>query len=185
MCLQITSGSVRLVLQESKALVSEWKEPQGRNISVAACNHTQVVLAVGRALYYLQILAGELKQIRYDVDIHTHGIDSVSAYWYFQAIFDLHWWIGDLPSDNLLYCKHCWSRSYCKHLESCIIQLPRALCLWYLPHISIYIIEFSMFGDLLVWNYTYSPSWWELDQDHSHVCVKSVKLPPAARLSLA
>lgn len=63
-CLQITSGSVRLVLQDSKALVSEWKEPQGRNISVAACNHTQVVLAVGRALYYLQILAGELKQIR-------------------------------------------------------------------------------------------------------------------------
>uniref|UniRef100_A0A3Q0T3F5 DNA damage-binding protein 1 n=1 Tax=Amphilophus citrinellus TaxID=61819 RepID=A0A3Q0T3F5_AMPCI len=61
--IQITSGSVRLVLQDSKALVSEWKEPQGRNISVAACNHTQVVLAVGRALYYLQILAGELKQI--------------------------------------------------------------------------------------------------------------------------
>lgn len=61
---QITSGSVRLVVQDSKALVSEWKEPQGKNISVAACNHTQVVLAVGRALYYLQILAGELKQIR-------------------------------------------------------------------------------------------------------------------------
>ncbi|KAF0042889.1 hypothetical protein F2P81_004226 [Scophthalmus maximus] len=61
--IQITSGSVRLVLQDSKALVSEWKEPQGRNISVAACNHTQVVLAVGRSLYYLQILAGELKQI--------------------------------------------------------------------------------------------------------------------------
>ncbi|KAM9825322.1 DNA damage-binding protein 1 [Syngnathus typhle] len=61
--IQITSGSVRLVLQDNKALVSEWKEPQGRNISVAACNHTQVVLAVGRALYYLQILAGELKQI--------------------------------------------------------------------------------------------------------------------------
>ncbi|MEQ2314851.1 DNA damage-binding protein 1 [Ameca splendens] len=65
--IQITSGSVRLVLQDSKALVSEWKEPQGKNISVAACNHTQVVLAVGRALYYLQILAGELKQIRWDV----------------------------------------------------------------------------------------------------------------------
>ncbi|XP_069021721.1 DNA damage-binding protein 1 [Embiotoca jacksoni] len=61
--IQITSGSVRLVLQDSKVLVSEWKEPQGRNISVAACNHTQVVLAVGRVLYYLQILAGELKQI--------------------------------------------------------------------------------------------------------------------------
>ena len=62
---QITSGSVRLVTQESKSLVSEWKEPQGRNISVAACNSTQVVLAVGRVLYYLQILTGELKQIRY------------------------------------------------------------------------------------------------------------------------
>lgn len=64
---QITSGSVRLVTQDSKALISEWKEPQGRNISVAACNSTQVVLAVGRVLYYLQILSGELKQIRYSV----------------------------------------------------------------------------------------------------------------------
>ncbi|MCI4379536.1 hypothetical protein PGIGA_G00229460 [Pangasianodon gigas] len=61
--IQITSGSVRLVTQDSKALISEWKEPQGRNISVAACNSTQVVLAVGRVLYYLQILSGELKQI--------------------------------------------------------------------------------------------------------------------------
>uniref|UniRef100_A0A673XZB6 DNA damage-binding protein 1 n=1 Tax=Salmo trutta TaxID=8032 RepID=A0A673XZB6_SALTR len=61
--IQITSGGVRLVMQDSKALVSEWKEPQGRNISVAACNSSQVVLAVGRALYYLQILSGELKQI--------------------------------------------------------------------------------------------------------------------------
>uniref|UniRef100_A0A8B9LMR6 DNA damage-binding protein 1 n=1 Tax=Astyanax mexicanus TaxID=7994 RepID=A0A8B9LMR6_ASTMX len=68
--IQITSGSVRLVTQDSKALVSEWKEPQGRNISVAACNSTQVVLAVGRVLYYLQILGGELKQIRY-APIHT------------------------------------------------------------------------------------------------------------------
>ncbi|TTN17659.1 DNA damage-binding protein 1 [Bagarius yarrelli] len=61
--IQITSGSVRLVTQDSKALISEWKEPQGRNISVAACNSTQVVLAVGRVLYYLQILSGELNQI--------------------------------------------------------------------------------------------------------------------------
>ncbi|XP_056322412.1 DNA damage-binding protein 1 isoform X1 [Danio aesculapii] len=61
--IQITSVSVRLVTQDSKALVSEWKEPQGRNISVASCNNTQVVLAVGRVLYYLQILSGELKQI--------------------------------------------------------------------------------------------------------------------------
>ncbi|KAG5839933.1 hypothetical protein ANANG_G00210560 [Anguilla anguilla] len=63
--IQITSGSVRLVMQETKALVSEWKEPQGRNISVAACNSTQVVLAVGRVLYYLEIHRGELKQISF------------------------------------------------------------------------------------------------------------------------
>ncbi|XP_036390837.1 DNA damage-binding protein 1 [Megalops cyprinoides] len=61
--IQITSGSVRLVMQDTKALASEWKEPQGRNISVAACNATQVVLAVGRVLYYLEIHRGELKQI--------------------------------------------------------------------------------------------------------------------------
>ncbi|XP_051580476.1 DNA damage-binding protein 1-like [Myxocyprinus asiaticus] len=61
--IQITSVSVRLVTQDSKSLVSEWKEPQGRNISVASCNSTQVVIAVGRVLYYLQILTGELKQM--------------------------------------------------------------------------------------------------------------------------
>uniref|UniRef100_A0A8B9LRT9 DNA damage-binding protein 1 n=1 Tax=Astyanax mexicanus TaxID=7994 RepID=A0A8B9LRT9_ASTMX len=71
--IQITSGSVRLVTQDSKALVSEWKEPQGRNISVAACNSTQVVLAVGRVLYYLQILGGELKQISIlELERHVH-----------------------------------------------------------------------------------------------------------------
>uniref|UniRef100_A0A4W4DSG3 DNA damage-binding protein 1 n=1 Tax=Electrophorus electricus TaxID=8005 RepID=A0A4W4DSG3_ELEEL len=53
--IQITSGSVRLVTQDNKTLVSEWKEPQGRNISVAACNSTQVVLAVGRELCKLEM----------------------------------------------------------------------------------------------------------------------------------
>lgn len=55
---------MRLVSQEPKALVSEWKEPQGKNISVASCNSSQVVVAVGRALYYLQIHPQELQQIR-------------------------------------------------------------------------------------------------------------------------
>ncbi|XP_058858096.1 DNA damage-binding protein 1-like isoform X2 [Acipenser ruthenus] len=61
--IQITSGSVRLVTQESKALMSEWKEPNGKNISVASCNSSQVVVAVGRVLCYLEIQCGELKQI--------------------------------------------------------------------------------------------------------------------------
>lgn len=55
---------MRLVSQEPKALVSEWKEPQGKNISVASCNSNQVVVAVGRSLYYLQIHPKELLQIR-------------------------------------------------------------------------------------------------------------------------
>uniref|UniRef100_A0A8D3ABC7 DNA damage-binding protein 1 n=1 Tax=Scophthalmus maximus TaxID=52904 RepID=A0A8D3ABC7_SCOMX len=84
--IQITSGSVRLVLQDSKALVSEWKEPQGRNISVAACNHTQVVLAVGRSLYYLQILAGELKQIRLDGHTHTYTHTHKYKYMYTHSL---------------------------------------------------------------------------------------------------
>lgn len=62
---QITSASVRLVSQEPKALVSEWKEPNGKNISVASCNSNQVVVAVGRALYYLEIRPQELRQIRW------------------------------------------------------------------------------------------------------------------------
>uniref|UniRef100_A0A8B9NN81 DNA damage-binding protein 1 n=1 Tax=Accipiter nisus TaxID=211598 RepID=A0A8B9NN81_9AVES len=61
--IQITSASVRLVSQEPKALVSEWKEPNGKNISVASCNSNQVVVAVGRALYYLEIRPQELRQI--------------------------------------------------------------------------------------------------------------------------
>nr|XP_020647984.1 DNA damage-binding protein 1 isoform X3 [Pogona vitticeps] len=61
--IQITSASVRLVSQEPKALVSEWKEPNRKNISVASCNSCQVVVAVGRVLYYLEIHPRELKQI--------------------------------------------------------------------------------------------------------------------------
>ncbi|CAN0264375.1 unnamed protein product [Lampetra planeri] len=62
--IQITCGSVRLVDHKSKALVSEWKEPSGKNISVASCNSAQVVCAVGRMLFYLDISAGQLKQVR-------------------------------------------------------------------------------------------------------------------------
>ncbi|XP_053576428.1 DNA damage-binding protein 1 [Bombina bombina] len=63
--IQITSASVRLVSQDPQSLVSEWKEPQGRKVSVCSCNSRQVLLAVGRVLYYLEILAGELRQISF------------------------------------------------------------------------------------------------------------------------
>ena len=43
---------------------SEWQSPSGRNISVVACNPTQVVAAVGCDIYCLEILAGNLVQSR-------------------------------------------------------------------------------------------------------------------------
>ncbi|KAG8438196.1 hypothetical protein GDO86_008764 [Hymenochirus boettgeri] len=61
--IQITSASVRLVSQDPQSLVSEWKEPQERKVSVCSCNSRQVLLAVGRVLYYLEIHPGELRQI--------------------------------------------------------------------------------------------------------------------------
>uniref|UniRef100_A0A8C4R1E9 DNA damage-binding protein 1 n=1 Tax=Eptatretus burgeri TaxID=7764 RepID=A0A8C4R1E9_EPTBU len=61
--IQITSASIRLVRQSSKALVSEWKEVNGKNISVASCNLRQVVCAVGRLLYYLEIKPQQLQKI--------------------------------------------------------------------------------------------------------------------------
>ncbi|XP_014678579.1 PREDICTED: DNA damage-binding protein 1-like [Priapulus caudatus] len=61
--IQITAASVRLVSCETKALVSEWRHPATKNISVATCNSCQVMCAVGSELYYLEIYPNELKQI--------------------------------------------------------------------------------------------------------------------------
>ena len=65
--LQITSASIRLVSRETRELVNEWLPPGGGNISVATCNGHQVVCAVGKQLYYVQINSGELKQARYSL----------------------------------------------------------------------------------------------------------------------
>ena len=45
-------------------LYSEWFPPDGRVISTAACNVSQVVVAVGCDLYYLEVKPGELIQTR-------------------------------------------------------------------------------------------------------------------------
>lgn len=50
-------------------LYSEWLPPDGRGISTATCNTSQVVVAVGCDLYYLEVKPGppgELIQIRSD-----------------------------------------------------------------------------------------------------------------------
>ena len=45
-------------------VVSEWRHPCNKNISVAACNMEQVVTAVGCEVFYLELAVGEIKQIR-------------------------------------------------------------------------------------------------------------------------
>ncbi|XP_063400808.1 DNA damage-binding protein 1-like [Mytilus trossulus] len=61
--LQVTQSAVRLINTESRALVSEWKHPSMKNISLASCNISQVIIAVGSELFLLNILPGEVRQI--------------------------------------------------------------------------------------------------------------------------
>ncbi|ELU03057.1 hypothetical protein CAPTEDRAFT_148808 [Capitella teleta] len=58
--LQITAASVRLVDPRTKKLLSEWRPPSGKNLSVAGCNHCQVVCAVSREVFCLDIQQGAL-----------------------------------------------------------------------------------------------------------------------------
>jgi uncharacterized membrane protein YkgB len=43
---------------------SKWVPPDGNNISNVACNSSQVVVAVGRNLYYLEIGQESLELVR-------------------------------------------------------------------------------------------------------------------------
>ena len=42
---------------------SKWEPPSGKNISTASCNSVQVIVAVGRELYYLEIQPDGLKLV--------------------------------------------------------------------------------------------------------------------------
>ena len=61
---QITALSCRLVNVETKKLVSEWRSPSGKNISVANCNGSQIVCATGKEVFLIEINSGDLKQVR-------------------------------------------------------------------------------------------------------------------------
>ncbi|CAL8110980.1 unnamed protein product [Orchesella dallaii] len=52
---QVTSAGIRLVDASSKTLLSEWKTPSGKGISVVAGNTNQIVCAAGSELYYVEI----------------------------------------------------------------------------------------------------------------------------------
>uniref|UniRef100_T1J441 DNA damage-binding protein 1 n=1 Tax=Strigamia maritima TaxID=126957 RepID=T1J441_STRMM len=60
---QVTAASVRLVSDETKQLLDEWRPPGAKNISVVSCNTCQIVCAVGSALFYLEISAGSISML--------------------------------------------------------------------------------------------------------------------------
>ncbi|XP_071453607.1 DNA damage-binding protein 1 [Hetaerina americana] len=57
---QVTPLTARLISTDTKLLLSEWKPPLEKTISVVACNTCQVLCASGSDLYYLEICEGEL-----------------------------------------------------------------------------------------------------------------------------
>ncbi|CAK8675984.1 unnamed protein product [Clavelina lepadiformis] len=63
--LQITECSVRLLSCSERKCVFEWKPKDDRHISVATCNHSQILLAVGNLLYYLEIKLGEVEECQH------------------------------------------------------------------------------------------------------------------------
>uniref|UniRef100_W5LV61 DNA damage-binding protein 1 n=1 Tax=Lepisosteus oculatus TaxID=7918 RepID=W5LV61_LEPOC len=128
--IQITSGSVRLVTQDSKALASEWQEPRGRNISVAACNAGQVVLAVGRVLYYLEIHRGELKQIRtqgLQTSVGHLGMSS-SGVGGQEMQLSGHFILSDQKATGLY--RKCWWRLKKKGYKAFLLEQIELLAKW-------------------------------------------------------
>lgn len=59
---QLTPTCARLVHVEEKRLVSEWRPPAPKTISVVACNGWQAVCAAGSELFYLEIVDDQIFQ---------------------------------------------------------------------------------------------------------------------------
>lgn len=59
----MTPLTARLVCTNNRTLISEWKPPNDKRISVVTCNTTQLVCASASEVYYLEIKAGHLEQI--------------------------------------------------------------------------------------------------------------------------
>lgn len=53
--IQVTSEGVRLVSSESKEVVDEWKPPGGKHISVCGTNASQILVACGSVIFYLEV----------------------------------------------------------------------------------------------------------------------------------
>ncbi|RDD41784.1 DNA damage-binding protein 1 [Trichoplax sp. H2] len=60
---QISNESVRLAGCDGRGLLQEWKPPNGKTISKSTAGNTQIMVASGCELFYLEIGEGELKQV--------------------------------------------------------------------------------------------------------------------------
>ncbi|KAI8780683.1 DNA damage-binding protein 1 [Biomphalaria glabrata] len=56
---QITQASMRLISCSPGGLAEEWFHPEGKKISLACCNNSQVVIAAGSQLFYFEIESGK------------------------------------------------------------------------------------------------------------------------------
>ena len=61
--IQVTEESARLINCITKSLVCEWKHPGGKNISVATCQTHQMLLAIGKEVFYIEIEEGNFHQV--------------------------------------------------------------------------------------------------------------------------
>ena len=49
--------------------ISEWRHPGGKNISVATAKSRQIVAAVGKEVFYIEIKDKNLEQIRFFIKL--------------------------------------------------------------------------------------------------------------------
>jgi DNA damage-binding protein 1 len=61
--LQITPSCVRLVNQQTLKLNKEWKSSSDKRIGACAYNSSQVLVAMGNDVHYLEIAAGEITEV--------------------------------------------------------------------------------------------------------------------------
>ncbi len=65
--LQVTGTSIRLISISRKQMTNEWSpeaKQEGAGISVVSCNSTQIVCAVRKTLYYLDITQDDIKEVK-------------------------------------------------------------------------------------------------------------------------
>lgn len=79
--LQITTYSIRLIGNHGQDMLTEWKK-DNEEITVATCNPTQCLCAIGNELFYFEIGQGSLNIIKFVLVVKT--IDFESSFFCFS-----------------------------------------------------------------------------------------------------